>query len=72
MPPLSNVDSARAPDDAEEDFDVSQVAAGQGGNIEILKYLKDNGCPWTEETFSSAAWKGPLHILNYLRENGSP
>ncbi len=37
-----------------------------------MKYLKENGCPWDEETCYISAKKGYLHILKYLRQQGCP
>ena len=44
----------------------------RGGHLECLKYSHENGCPWNEDTCSSAAQNGHLEILNYLHEEGCP
>ena len=42
------------------------------GHLPALKYLHENGCPWSLNTCISAAENGHLHVLQYLRENGCP
>ena len=42
------------------------------GNLDLLKFLHENGCPWDEFTCSEAAIKGRLECLQYLHENGCP
>jgi hypothetical protein len=46
-------------------------AAGNG-QLEVLKYLRENGCPWGEDACSSAAGNGHLDVLKYLREYDCP
>ena len=46
--------------------------ASQYGQLKILKYLHENGCPWTSLTCSLAAGNGHLNCLKYLHENGCP
>ncbi|QDZ24142.1 hypothetical protein HOP50_12g66800 [Chloropicon primus] len=46
--------------------------AAQGGHIEILQWLRSEGCPWDEQTCAAAAYKGQLHCLQWLREQGCP
>ena len=38
----------------------------------MIKYTRDNGCPWDERTCSNAARGGHLHVLKYAHENGCP
>jgi hypothetical protein len=38
--------------------------------LEVLKWARDNGCPWDEETCSSAAMAGELEVLKWARDNG--
>jgi hypothetical protein len=40
------------------------------GNLEIMKYLKDIGCSFSDNTFSSVASTGNLKIMKWLKENG--
>lgn len=50
---------------------ISEVAAGRG-DLNILKWLIDIGCPWNEWTCSNAAKNGHLHIVQWARQNGCP
>jgi hypothetical protein len=38
----------------------------------MLQWLREKGCPWDEETCSSAAYSGNLEILTWARDNGCP
>jgi hypothetical protein len=38
----------------------------------VLQWLRANGCPWDEETCSTAARGGQLEVLQWLRANGCP
>ena len=38
----------------------------------MLKYLRENGCPWDEQTCLAAAEMGHLDVLKYAHENGCP
>ena len=40
------------------------------GHLDVLKYLRQNGCPWNSDACSSAALNGHLDVLKYLRQNG--
>jgi hypothetical protein len=55
-------------------FDVSDEAitatAIVNGNLEMLKYLHENGCPITRHTVKEAAAWGRLDCLKYLHKNG--
>ena len=42
------------------------------GNLELLQFLHENGCPWDEETCTRAAQYGHLECLKYAHENGCP
>ena len=46
--------------------------AAKGGHLDILQYLRANGCPWDEWTCARAANNGHLDILQYAHENGCP
>lgn len=46
--------------------------AAKIGNIEVMKWLKDNGCPFNKETFSWAAYNGNLENMKWLHSNGCP
>jgi|TARA_B110000977_G_scaffold47605_1_gene64736 hypothetical protein len=46
-------------------------AAASGGKLEELKILRENGCPWDEQT-SYAAWsRRHFEILTWTLVNGS-
>jgi len=47
-------------------------SAALGGRLNILQWLRANGCPCDERTCSSAAEGGHLNILQWLRANGCP
>jgi len=49
---------------------VSRVAALKR-DFEMLKWLRENGCPWKENTCSDAAAHGQLEVLKWARENGA-
>ena len=42
------------------------------GNVELLQFLHENGCPWDEYTCYNAAGEGHLECLKYAHENGCP
>ena len=46
--------------------------ASRKGNLEILKWARENNCPWGEFTSRYAARGGYLEIIEWLRENGCP
>ena len=46
-------------------------AAGKG-NLEILKWAHENGCPWDDSTPNNAAITGKLESLEWLHENECP
>ena len=46
--------------------------AVDGGNLNLIKYLHDNGCDWDEKTCTYAAFNNNLDILKYLHENECP
>lgn len=43
--------------------------ASISGNLNILKFLRANGCMWNEETCSMAALNGHLDVLKWARDN---
>tara|TARA_B110000977_G_scaffold4746_1_gene6853 strand:+ start:37777 stop:38421 length:645 start_codon:yes stop_codon:yes gene_type:complete len=47
-------------------------AAARGGQLEKLKVLRANGCPWDRWTCSGAAYGGHLEVLQWLCTNGCP
>ena len=46
--------------------------AAEQGNLDVIKYLHENGCPWDEETCWRAAQAGHLDVLKYAHENACP
>ena len=46
--------------------------ACEGGSLECLRYLHENGFPWNTSTTLIAGWKGNLDCLKYAIENGCP
>ena len=42
------------------------------GNVELLKFLRVEGCPWNEKTCKAAAKRGHLECLKYAHANGCP
>lgn len=46
--------------------------AARGGHLEVLKWLREKGCPWDEEVCAAAARGGHIETLRYLRDNGCP
>jgi hypothetical protein len=47
------------------------VAAGEG-KLKILKYLRENGCPWNKKTTEYALKHGHRDCYDYAVENGCP
>jgi len=48
------------------------LVAATGGQLEVLQWLRTNGCPWNADTCSVAATGGHLEVLQWLRANGCP
>ncbi len=46
--------------------------AAENGNLDVMKWLKENGCPWDENTFKYAVVHGNLENMKWLKENGCP
>jgi len=40
------------------------------GDLELLQYLRDRGCPWTAGTCAAAAGAGHMHVLRWARATG--
>jgi hypothetical protein len=47
-------------------------AAAEQGNLAMVKYCFDNGCPMDDYACLCAAEKGHLDVLKYLHENDCP
>ena len=48
------------------------LLAAYGGHLEVLKWARENGCSWDEDTCARAARWGYLEVLKWARENGCP
>ena len=48
------------------------VAAARSGHLEVLQWLRTNGCPWDSYTCMRAAQGGHLEVLQWARTNGCP
>ena len=38
----------------------------------MLKWAREHGCPWDEETCGYAVMRGHFEVLKWARENGCP
>lgn len=47
-------------------------AAVWNGNLRVLKFLRDQKCPFSKNTFAHAIRRGNMKTLEYLRENNFP
>ena len=47
-------------------------AAASSGQLEALQWLREDGCPWNENTCAMAAYGGHLEVLQWIRANGCP
>jgi hypothetical protein len=54
------------------DIRTSCLAASKAGNLEVLRYLHEQGCPWHYDTCGVAAASGDLEQLKWLHEHGAP
>src|SRR4029079_513747 len=48
------------------------TAAAEGGHVEVLEWLRANGCPWDDYVCGHAAQAGQLGVLQWLRANDYP
>ena len=48
------------------------VHAAIGGNLELVQWLRGEGCPWDDLTCSQAVHLGLVEVLGWVRENGCP
>jgi len=60
-----------APDFPGWDEAVSYGAV-EGGHLQVLQWLRRNGCPWSAKTSGRAASCGHLAILQWLQAHGCP
>ena len=54
------------------DFDTICERAAKSGSLELLQYLKQQGCVFTADAMHVAAQRGDLHICQYLRSEQCP
>jgi len=57
----------------------TRARAAIGGQLEVLKWARENGCPWSNDLSdytlnccTLAAIGGQLEVLRWARENGCP
>jgi hypothetical protein len=50
----------------------TSAEAAKNGHLELLRWMRANGCPLGERTCSDAAQAGHLEVLQWLRANGCP
>ena len=50
-------------------FEASRWAAG-GGNVALLDWLRDGGCPFNADAWLFAASTGQVHSMRWLRDKG--
>ena len=48
------------------------MLVGRRGNLELMKWLRAEGCLWDKRTSKEAARKGQLETLRWALENGCP
>jgi hypothetical protein len=64
--PVDSIESSRA-DSCYYDIDVCSEAA-RNGNLSILEYAYEQGCPMNWITFANAAGKAHIHVLKWCFE----
>ena len=59
----------------EEGFEMDvhmMISAVGSGNLELVKWLRGEGCDWNVVACALAAENGQLEVLRWLRVNGCP
>ena len=46
--------------------------AARSGNLELVQWLRGEGCPWSYLTCIYAIDQGHVEMLRWARENGAP
>ena len=46
--------------------------AACGSNLELVQWLRGEGCPWNWRTCYRAVQQGHVEVLRWARENGCP
>jgi len=49
-----------------------RVCAAEVGNLEILKWARENGCEWTDKVCTRAMKGQHFEVLQWARANGCP
>ena len=47
-------------------------SAASSGNLELVQWLRGEGCPWSYLTCYWAVKQGHVEVLRWARENGCP
>eukprot|EP00611_Tribonema_gayanum_P006610 TRINITY_DN1588_c0_g3_i1.p1 TRINITY_DN1588_c0_g3~~TRINITY_DN1588_c0_g3_i1.p1 ORF type:complete len:113 (+),score=11.93 TRINITY_DN1588_c0_g3_i1:53-391(+) len=48
------------------------MCAGRAGDLDILQWLRAQGCPWDGRICAEAVVNGHLELLQWARANGCP
>lgn len=48
------------------------ASAAAGGQLNVIRWLREIGCSWTANTCTLAAYHGHINVLRYAHENGCP
>ena len=48
------------------------TAAVENGDLNNMKWLQANNCPWDSDTFKEAAYQGHFEVLVWLLHNYCP
>ena len=51
---------------------VYSVSSTSSQKMKVLKWLKDNNCPWDESVFYYAALEGDMEVIQWLKDNDCP
>jgi hypothetical protein len=47
-------------------------AAARGGHLEVLQWVRANGCPWDVDTIARAREYGHDDVVIWAKTNGAP
>ena len=48
------------------------MAAAKKGHLDVLRWARENGCPWDNETTHQAVRGGHRKVFQWARQNGCP
>ena len=48
------------------------TGAARSGNLELVQWLRGEGCPWDKWVCSTAVVSGHAEVLRWARKNGCP